>query len=503
MSGTEFERRRFAVRLVSTGWSQVDAAREVGRSGRWLRKWLRRYEAAGVEGLRDLARVPKQQPTRTDPGTVAEILTKRDELENSEFGSFGAAAIHYELWEQDWEPLPSVSTIERVLRRAGAVTPDSGRRRIRRGPSFPDIDMPGRYQQMDWVGPRWVGDRRRFSSIHIVDVGGGGAAARQYRTQQLVNAVEFLTDHAWPQLGIPTALSADNQFISTTHRHNPWTLWTWACLLFGVEAVVTPPRELGWHNHIEPFNALFQNRTLRRHRYRTFDEFRAASQRYIDYWNQQRPHPRLTAAQHGTRFPAQLIDQHRHTLRWPPDGFTLSNYRNRQGTITLPLARGRLTYLRRVQPGGTIHLAGEHWPLPARHNLEGEIVIATILTGSARLVIRYHSDIITQHHYPIPQPVIEPYHQPHHTGLYYHRTGGLPLESWRVSDGWLDLVIGRHRGVIGAGSSGVNAICERPHFMRLGPGGLVRRPGRRVPVRRRRVVSFRSCCGGDGGCSGR
>ena len=35
---------------------------------------------------------------------------------------------------------------------------------------------------------------------------------------------------------------------------------------------------------------------------------------------------------------------------------------------------------------------------------------------------------------------------------------GLPLESWRVADSWSDLVIGPHRGAIGAGSAGVDAI---------------------------------------------
>jgi hypothetical protein len=395
----------------------------VGRSDRWLRKWLRRYEIAGEEGLRDLSRTPKQQPTRTDPVTVAKIRAKRGELEQDEFASVGAVSIHYELWEENWTPLPSISTIERVLRLAGMVTPVSARNRPRRGPSFADIQVPGRYQQIDWVGPRWVGDRRRFSSIHLVDVGGGGAAVCQYRTQKLVNAVEFLTDHAWPRLGIPLALSADNQFCWTTHRNHPWTLWTRACLLLGTEAIVTPPRELGWHNHIETFNRLFQDRTLHRHRYQTLNEFSAASRRFINYWHHKRPHPRLSIATHRTRFPGALLEQHHHTLRWPPDGFRLADYRDHHGAVTLPLARGRLTYLRRVQPGGIINLAGANWPVPSHLGLEGEIVTATILTGSARLVIRYHGDIINRYRYPIPQPVIEPYHRPHHTGLYHHRTG--------------------------------------------------------------------------------
>ncbi|RUA15971.1 MAG: hypothetical protein DSY83_06570, partial [Flavobacteriia bacterium] len=44
-----------AVGLVVEGWSQADAAAHVGRSDRWLRSWLRRFEVDGVEGTKYLA----------------------------------------------------------------------------------------------------------------------------------------------------------------------------------------------------------------------------------------------------------------------------------------------------------------------------------------------------------------------------------------------------------------------------------------------------------------
>jgi transposase len=419
---SEFDRRLFAVRLVDDGWSQTGAAQRVERSDRWLRKWLRRYEQHGVTGLRDESRAPKQRPTALDSATAAEILTIRQRLTDSEFGGIGAETIRFELFETSWDPLPSVSTIERVLRRGG-VTRKTQQHRFRRSGSFPDISVPGCYQQIDWVGPRWVADAQRFSSINIVDIGGGGADAAQYPTQRIVNVAEFLTEQAWPRLGIPRHLSADNQFVLTTHKDNPWTLWVRICLAFGVEAIVTPPRELGWHNHIESFNNVFQQRTLGRHNYPNLEAFQAASRRFIDYWHRQRPHPRLSHTTHQTRHPGVLLQQHRNQLRHPPPGFSINNYRHQDGTIRIPLAAGRLTFLRRVEPGNTITIARSHWPLPDNSDLEGEIVVATILTRSAQLNIRHQGTLIARHRYPIGQTVIDPYHPPAPSGLYYHRTG--------------------------------------------------------------------------------
>jgi hypothetical protein len=48
---------------------------------------------------------------------VARVLAVRDNLEASEHGGIGAEAVRYELELRGLQPLPSISTIERILRR--------------------------------------------------------------------------------------------------------------------------------------------------------------------------------------------------------------------------------------------------------------------------------------------------------------------------------------------------------------------------------------------------
>jgi hypothetical protein len=51
-------------RVVASGWSVCRAAEAAGVSDRTTAKWLARFRAEGLAGLRDRSSVPVRQPTR-------------------------------------------------------------------------------------------------------------------------------------------------------------------------------------------------------------------------------------------------------------------------------------------------------------------------------------------------------------------------------------------------------------------------------------------------------
>jgi len=276
---------------------------------------------------------------------------------------------------------------------------------------------------MDWVGPCYLARQVRFSSLHLVDVGGGGADAAQYPNEHLVDVGAFFCERAWLRLGIPLSLQVDGAFCLTapTRKLNPWNAFVRACIFFGVEVVICPPNELDWQNHVESFNALWQARTIRRHHYQQVGEVQASSERFLDYYNHRRPHPRLQVITHGTRFPADLIQARQHQLRFPPPGLVMSDYQDRQGRLHIPLARGRLTFLTRVQDGGVIEVAGTPFPVP--QSTQGLCVTATVLTCRRCLVARLDGQTIATHPFPIHENIVAPYHPIARHGLYSHPQG--------------------------------------------------------------------------------
>jgi transposase len=415
---SEYERRRLGVMRVKAGESVVEVAASLDRTEQWLHKWLRRYEAEGAPGLAERSRAPKHSPAGTPPEMIAEVLATRSFLESSEHQGIGAEAIRYELEMRGVKPLLSISTIERILRRAGRTARPKRSRASERHRPRPLVHGPGVLHQADWVGPRYLARRLSFYSLHVVDVGGGGAAAGQFGDRRMDHTAAFVAEGTWPSLGIPQATQVDNAFALARVRFiNPFNLFVRTCLLFGVEVVVSPPRELGWMNHVESFNALWQARTIRRHRFASVQEVSGSSERFMDYYLARRPHPALTVASHGSRFPAEVIEAARPRLRFPPAGFTLEAYRHKDDRIRLPIARGRLTFLRRVHQEGWIEAGGVRFAVGGSY--AGLCVAATISTYHQRMQVRLDGKVIAQRAYPIPTRAVPPWYEPASRGLFF------------------------------------------------------------------------------------
>jgi transposase len=112
--------------VVLEGRSYRDVARAHGVSKSWVGKLVGRFRAGGYEAIAPRSRAPKRIPHRTSDGLEDEIVALRKEL--TELGvDAGAQTIHYHLGLRH-ERVPSISTIWRVLRRRGFVTPQPHKR---------------------------------------------------------------------------------------------------------------------------------------------------------------------------------------------------------------------------------------------------------------------------------------------------------------------------------------------------------------------------------------
>ena len=125
---TLLEQRISAIHLLRAGRSVKAVAQEMGRTPRWVRKWWKRYKAEGWAGLQDRSRRPHRLAKQTAEEVKQAIRQTRSELEaeasqGQGLRYIGGQAIRTRLREKRVHPLPSTSTIERVIRAAEMTRP--------------------------------------------------------------------------------------------------------------------------------------------------------------------------------------------------------------------------------------------------------------------------------------------------------------------------------------------------------------------------------------------
>ena len=415
----EYEVRLAGVKLVQAGWETAAVARELDRSERWVRKWVSRYEIGGEAGLVGRSRRPHRSPDRLDDAVIAEILRIRGVLDEHRHANVGAKAIRSEMQrDATISVVPSKASISRVLKDAGVTRAYRKKRRSAKAVlGLPPIVMAGIWQQADWVQDLWLTGGIKYNSLQISDVGSHMMSSGQYLHRSIYNAVRHLIDKAWPIMSIPLAMGMDNAFAQSSHRDNPWTMWVKILLMFGVEAIVSPPGTLGFTNHVENINGLWRDRTINRWHYNSLDELRADTDQFVHWANHDRAI--LNEDSFGTEHPADYVASVTDQLRWLPDGFDLDSYIGKAGLNTLPIAKGRVTFLRHVDQHHTITIVQSHWHVPETLPVGG-LVIAGIDTATGQFTIRHKDDIVAQHAYPMTPATIDPIHPTAIRGLLDH-----------------------------------------------------------------------------------
>ena len=113
-----------AVLLEGRGAREVAAAHGISRS--WIYELIKRFRAGGYEALEPRSHRPRSCPHQTPPEMVRAIVKLRSELQ-SQGHDAGARTIAYHL-AQEMDAPPSRSTVWRVLRREGLISPQPQKR---------------------------------------------------------------------------------------------------------------------------------------------------------------------------------------------------------------------------------------------------------------------------------------------------------------------------------------------------------------------------------------
>ncbi len=404
-----YEKRCKAIQLYKEGYGFNKILQLLQRGKGWLSKWLKRFKEQGFEGLRDKSRDPKRIWRKTHERVVKKILSIREELEahrtrRSAFSGIGAEVIHWELKQRKVRNVPSIPTIARILSRHGKTSRVKTKRNNNNQPyPYFKAEKMGDLHQTDLVGPRYIRGAKgitRFYSFHTVDVAGHTAFTSQFSDKQTISLCKHLIE-TWRFMGIPQVSQMDNEMAATGGGRYPYSISQVIRLhlLMGIHLVFIPQGEPGRNASVESFNQLWQERVLRRHDCPTLTVLRRISERFLQYYHYEKPHRGFTQKEHGTRFPGMLKDQNWESLRHLPKRFSLDKYFDSNGHLNLPIAKGKVSFIRKVDSHGKIEVNGATYFI--RRKFEGQYVVATIFTYRKRLVVKQENKIIKSFSFPI------------------------------------------------------------------------------------------------------
>ena len=333
-------RARVAVLKVASGQLSVTAAAvEHGFSRRHLHRLLAAYRAGGLDALQPRSRAPKTSPHSTPEIVRTRVIELRQRL-SAEGLDAGPVTIGWHL-EQEGLQLPSTSTIRRILRHAGLITPEP-RKRPRSSYTRFQADQPNETWQSDFMHTRlangadveilsWLDDHSRYLL---------SLTAHQPVTGDTIVATFLETiDRHNP----PASTLTDNGRVYTARFGGGRNAFEYLLPILGVRQKNGSPGHPQTQGKIERFHQTLQRWLAARPPAPNLTALQQQLDQFREHYNEQRPHRALNRTTPGHAY--------RSTPKALPTGPRLqSHYRlrydrlDKKGTMTLRRA-GRIHHL--------------------------------------------------------------------------------------------------------------------------------------------------------------
>jgi transposase InsO family protein len=276
-----------AVLLEGRSAREVAAAHGVSKS--WIYELIKRYRAGGYEALEPRSRRPRSCAHQTAPQTVEAIVKLRQELQ-AQGHDCGAATIAFHLKGRS-QPVPSLATIWRILRREGLIVP-SPQKRPRSSLIRFQAELPNELWQTDIT--HWqLADGEHSEILNVIDDHSRlFVASEAFSTVKAKDVVDVF--HRAAELhGLPAALLSDNGAVFTATPRKGKVLLQAELERLGIAAKNSRPYHPQTCGKVERLHQTLKRYLAKQGPARTLVELQSQLDRFRHYYNVIRPHRSL------------------------------------------------------------------------------------------------------------------------------------------------------------------------------------------------------------------
>ena len=271
---------------VQQGRSYREVARAHGVSKSWVAKLVKRFKEGGYEALQPRSKVAHTIPNRTPPEVEAQIIFLRKDLIDRGFDA-GAETIHHHM-SLTGDHVPSVTTIWRVLRRRGFVTPQPHKRPRSSWIRF-EAQLPNECWQSDVTMWKLV-DQSSVEIVNFIDDHSRLVlASKVFRTTTALDVLGVFRA-AGKKWGLPAALLTDNGCVYTSwHRGGPNVMQA-ELMAKGIAFKHSRPYHPQTCGKVERFHQTLKGFLSKQPKARSISELQRQIDRFVAYYNEVRPH---------------------------------------------------------------------------------------------------------------------------------------------------------------------------------------------------------------------
>lgn len=267
---------------------ELARAHEVNAS--WLFKLKRRYLLEGETGLEPRSRRPKSSPTRIGDLWEDEVVALRKEL--LDFGAdAGAETIHYHLAKRH-RTVPSVSTIWRVLKARGFVTPQPQKRPKSSYKRFV-ADLPNECWQADVTHVR-LDNGLEFEILDVIDDHSRLCIASRAMVRVKSTDVIRVLHKSAEKWGYPASFLTDNGLVFTAQgRYGLAGAFEHELFSLGIKAKHSRPYHPQTCGKVERFHQTVKKFLAAQEVIDNKKQLQRDLDRFVTYYNEVRPHRAL------------------------------------------------------------------------------------------------------------------------------------------------------------------------------------------------------------------
>jgi transposase InsO family protein len=278
---------RYCVNAVLVEGRSVRAvAAATGRSKSWVQRHVALYRTGGDEALTPQKRGPRVPANLTSAAVEDDVVSWRKRLGENGLDA-GARTIHWHMIENGATP-PAMSTIHRVLRRRGFVTPQPQKRPRSSWTRF-ESSLPNETWQSDMT--HWqLEDGQPVEIINYIDDYSRAVLASvavPVATSSDVVRIFFDTAALY---GLPRSVLSDNGAIYTTAYRGSHTGMEIELATLGITFKHGKPYHPQTQGKVERYHLTLKKYLRKKPAAATLAELQGQIDRFVHIYNEERPH---------------------------------------------------------------------------------------------------------------------------------------------------------------------------------------------------------------------